>query len=934
MENQYWLKREGKVYGPYSGIKLKKLAALGKIRNDDQLSADNQSWQLAGRVAGLFPQPRECHEQVQQESNERQCVVQPDSVTAGGPSTVETPICIRGLSAHRVQSTKMWLILGSAMLAGLVTTIVIWPGGHVDKLGNIAADRVLTLGDAEDKAMEDIQAFLNDGGKIDGEYYHHDRLTPLQWACVKGYVRVAAYLLASDADTATEDADGVTALHYAASWGHTPIVRLLLEGGARPNTKSGAGKTALSLAGSSGNVQAIQLLIEHGADPEHLGWSSAHRAVANSDITILRELAGGDIDKTDRFGLTAVQLAVEAGRPDILEALLDLGADFHVRTKPYGRSLISLAAHKGHLSTIRTLLDRGLRVDILDKNDMTPLHWNGFNSNVTALLIQRGARIDDRDSKNRTPLHYASAGPVVRELINAGADVNVTDKDGRTPLHMATARTVVEELLAAGADPNRTDRNGRTPLYSASLASIVDLLVKHGADPTVRDDKDMMPADVVRNTHVGGAIERAYGDRLAARATSRDWPAKQRKLMGEVTKFGEDVLHIIRNGAGRAFEQDITRALNEARRGVADPRAHAAVNQLTAEMQTRRRRMQAEITAYNKKSVRLVEQARSLKELRSLLKKRYRTKEPDPWEKEILNRSTARVKPNNRTPNRDELALALGNTVPALSKPSTPIPNRGRQLSLKLADGVTMKLVSIKAGKFMRAATKYWSKERPVQQVTLTMPFYMGVTEVTRAQWKAVMKTQPWPQYSSIAGDTAANYINWWDATAFCKALSKKTGRTVRLPTEAEWEYACRAGTTTAYSFGDDRGQVKNRKFVYKLGDYAWYEGNTDNRPRPVGKKKPNPWGLYDMHGNVSEWCTDWYDGLYANKNICNPKGPTTGTLRVLRGGSCCSGRNGCVSDSRNGGLAGGSGDSRLLALSRSHINGLRVVVEIGADVD
>jgi len=218
----------------------------------------------------------------------------------------------------------------------------------------------------------------------------------------------------------------------------------------------------------------------------------------------------------------------------------------------------------------------------------------------------------------------------------------------------------------------------------------------------------------------------------------------------------------------------------------------------------------------------------------------------------------------------------VDNTVSTQSRPLAPTPNRGRQLSLNLADGVTMKLVRIKAGKFTRAATKYWSKERPVQQVTLAMPFYMGVTEVTQTQWKAVMKTQPWPQYSSIAGDTAANYINWWDATAFCTALSKKTGRTVRLPTEAEWEYACRAGTTTAYSFGDDPGRVKDRKFVYELGDYAWYEGNTDNRPQPVGKKKPNPWGLYDMHGNVSEWCTDWYAKLYANKGICNPKGPAT----------------------------------------------------------
>ncbi len=149
--------------------------------------------------------------------------------------------------------------------------------------------------------------------------------------------------------------------------------------------------------------------------------------------------------------------------------------------------------------------------------------------------------------------------------------------------------------------------------------------------------------------------------------------------------------------------------------------------------------------------------------------------------------------------------------------------------------------------------------------VTLTKPFSLGKTEVTQGQWKSVMDTEPWDGQDNVKADkdNPATYVNWDDATDFCKKLTEierksgklKANEEYRLPTEAQWEYACRAGTTTAFSFGDDES---------KLGEYAWYDGNTKNIDREwahkVGTKKPNPWGLHDMHGNVAEWCEDWHD--------------------------------------------------------------------------
>lgn len=162
-------------------------------------------------------------------------------------------------------------------------------------------------------------------------------------------------------------------------------------------------------------------------------------------------------------------------------------------------------------------------------------------------------------------------------------------------------------------------------------------------------------------------------------------------------------------------------------------------------------------------------------------------------------------------------------------------------------------------------------------QVTLTRPFYMGVYEVTNAQWKRVMEKAPRTVTEALA---PVEQVSWEDAMEFCKKLSalpeeRKAGREYRLPTEAEWEYACRAGTTTKYSSGDDAS---------KLGDHAWFDGNAGGQTHPVGRKKPNAWGLYDMHGNVWEWCSDWY-GRYGSGSATDPQGATKASVRVLRGG-------------------------------------------------
>jgi len=169
-------------------------------------------------------------------------------------------------------------------------------------------------------------------------------------------------------------------------------------------------------------------------------------------------------------------------------------------------------------------------------------------------------------------------------------------------------------------------------------------------------------------------------------------------------------------------------------------------------------------------------------------------------------------------------------------------------------------------------------------QVTISKAFYMQTTEVTQGQWKAVMGTEPWKDedYIKEGANYPAMYVSWNDAVAYCKKLSGKEGKTYRLPTEAQWEYACRAGTKTTWSFGNNENA---------LGDYSWYEKNAfsagEQYAHQVGLKKPNAFGLYDMHGNVWEWCYDYYDrNYYKESPTTDPPGPASGSQRVLRGGS------------------------------------------------
>jgi curved DNA-binding protein CbpA len=206
-----------------------------------------------------------------------------------------------------------------------------------------------------------------------------------------------------------------------------------------------------------------------------------------------------------------------------------------------------------------------------------------------------------------------------------------------------------------------------------------------------------------------------------------------------------------------------------------------------------------------------------------------------------------------------------------------------KDITVDLIGGVKIDLVLIQPGTFMMGAN-------PAHKVTLTKPFYMGKYEVTQEQWRAVVGDSPsYFKDGAEAGKRPVEQVSWNDINEkFLPKLaaSMAKGFTVRLPTEAEWEYSCRAGTS-----GDYAGELE---------EMGWYKSNSGGTTHPIGQKKANAWGLYDMHGNVWEWCKDWF-GLYPRSDITDPTGGLSGSIRVNRGGCWHDGAADCRSVIRGG---------------------------------
>ena len=248
----------------------------------------------------------------------------------------------------------------------------------------------------------------------------------------------------------------------------------------------------------------------------------------------------------------------------------------------------------------------------------------------------------------------------------------------------------------------------------------------------------------------------------------------------------------------------------------------------------------------------------------------------------------------------------LGRAAPMPSR--KPEQEKERTEKKTVTNTIDMKFALIPAGEFTMGSEEYdW--EKPVHTVNISKPFYLSVYQLTQREWETVMGNNP----SDFEGDNQpVENVSWNDVQEFIKKLNEKENtHKYRLPSEAEWEYAARAGTTTRYSFGGDDSE---------LGKYAWYDENAGDKTHPVGKKEANPWGLYDMHGNVWEWVQDeWHDNYDGAPDDGSAWEDGSGALRVFRGGGWLNSARNCRSAYRCNYVPG----------SRSHILGFRLLQEM-----
>ena len=258
---------------------------------------------------------------------------------------------------------------------------------------------------------------------------------------------------------------------------------------------------------------------------------------------------------------------------------------------------------------------------------------------------------------------------------------------------------------------------------------------------------------------------------------------------------------------------------------------------------------------------------------------------------------------NNQTRKQTATTQKKQSTNSSKSRKSSAATNTP-EVKTYYANGVAFQMVEVRGGTFTMGATSEQgsdakSDEKPAHKVTLS-DYYIGKTEVTQALWEAVMGKTLSRIASEYGWDTCGlgdnypmYYISWDDCKAFISKLNALTDKRFRMPTEAEWEYAARGGS-------------KSRGYRYsgsnRLGNVAWYGDNSDVETHEVGTKSPNELGLYDMSGNVWEWCSDWY-GDYSSASQANPKGPDSGTYRVCRGGSWCFNASLCRCSYRSGGV-------------------------------
>lgn len=693
---------------------------------------------------------------------------------------------------------------------------------------------------------------------------------PLFAAAGRGDAAMVKLLGAKGADAKARDANGESVLHVAARSPHgAKAIDALAALGADVNARNANNWTPLAVAADSGHNDAALRLVARGADI-NARLDEGRTALIAAELNDARDFAhlliskGADVNAQDAEGIAALHVAATkdlkevqllvakgaavnartvdgrtplfyAGDKEVAAFLIAKGADVNARNDK-GLTPLHLAALGGRKDVAELLVAKGADVNARTINAKGALFFAG-NADTAAFLIAKGADVNARASDDNTPLHDAAAKShkdVVELLLAHGADVNAHNKEGYTPLSYARSRDAAEALLARGADVKAKAANGNTPLHDAVSRNgmeVAEVLLAHGAEVNARNADGRAPLHLAAAMGANPLVNLLYT--RGAEVNVKDKSGETAVLHASPA----NMVFLVSNGADvNARYKNGTTLLQLA--------ASGGKNDLVKLLLEKG----ADVNARNNEGMTALFYAAS-REIASTL---------------IAKGANVEAKSDSGlTPLFFAHDRAVAAALVAAGAVDQPVAFHEPEMAA--APAGTLELAP--------------SGENKAPVYVEVRQFEIGKTEITQAEWRALMGYNP----SFFKGaNLPVDSVNWLEAHEFIKKLNQKTGRQYRLPSEREWEYACYGGAHTEYCGGD------------KVNDVAWYgglgehpEGNSEKTTHPVGTRKANAFGIFDMSGNVAEW-TENPGVTYADSDTVIEQQDKVSTPPV-RGGSWAS---------------------------------------------